>query len=319
MAPALHTSTDTPLVTAVICTFNRARYLRKAIRSLLEQTMSRDQYEIIIVDNNSTDNTRAVAATFESELNLRYIFEPVQGLCQARNTGLAHARGTYVAYLDDDGLVVPGWTQAIADSFRMAERSIGCVGGSIEVLWEIPRPDWISDPLLCYYGDLAYEKSWKYLDGIHEYVGGGNAAYPVALLKAMGGFDTSMGHKGSKIRYSEESILHLRMIEQGHSLLYNANMRIMHHAGEEKVNYNWLKRRIFWQGFSSVQVERRLGKRSRRPAPHEAYNLARYWIKRPFECVTILSDIGPINQKLMDRRHAALWALGKAYGLLGIA
>ena len=92
-------------ISAVICTHNRAAYLQKAIQSLIEQTLPKDQYEIIVVDNSSTDNTKQVvsrlqAACLRSQEKtdacglqleacdlVRYVFEPVLGLSQARNTG----------------------------------------------------------------------------------------------------------------------------------------------------------------------------------------------------------------------------------------
>ena len=308
--------TKAPKVTAVICTFNRENYLSKAIQSLVQQSMPKEYYEIIVVDNNSTDRTREVAASFESEPNFRYLFEPVQGLCQARNTGCKHARGEFVAYLDDDAVAVPGWVQAVAESFEKADRSVGCVGGAIDILWEIPRPDWIPDELNCYYGDLFYDKDWKYLNGIDEYVGGGNSAYPVNLLLSMGGFDTRMGHKGKKIRYSEESILHRQLIQKGHALLYNADMRILHHAGEEKVNYTWLKRRIFWQGYSTVQLELRMGRKNVIKAVLEAAKIISKQVRRPMESIRALHDTRTPSREQFQRRHTVLYELGRAYGLL---
>ena len=316
MSTSTKTKDTAPIVTAVICTFNRAPYLRKAIQSLCTQTMPLEQYEIIVVDNNSTDDTRRVVEEFTHVPNLRYVFEPIQGLCQARNTGCSEALGTYVAYLDDDGVAVPGWTQAVAESFAMADRPVGCVGGAITVLWESPRPAWMPDRLLGYYGDLAYDQEIKYLNGTTEYVGGGNSAYPVDLLLSRGGFDTRMGHKGKKIRFSEEGILHLLMIRDGYALMYNANMLMHHHAGAEKVNYNWIKRRMFWQGFSSVQIERRMGQRSRWPAPIEAFRLSRSWLRRPLDCLAMFNDNSVLSRELLEQRQVALWELGRAYGLL---
>lgn len=307
---------DNIIVTAVICTYNRAPYLRKAIWSLCGQTYPSDKYEIVVVDNNSTDNTAQVVEEFSDRFRLRYAFESVQGLCQARNTGASLAKGKYVAYLDDDGIACPGWVEAVATSFERAKQPVGCVGGAIELLWELPRPDWLPDGLLCYFAELGYEEPYKFLDETTEYVGGGNSAYPVDLLKSMGGFDVSMGHKGKQIRYSEEVLLHRFMQRQGYGLLYNADMRIQHHVGAEKLNYEWLKRRMFWQGYSNVQTERRLGMLPMRPCPGLAWKTLRPWLKQWKKSVQMLNgDESTLSREIMEFRRIALYELGRAFGL----
>ncbi|MEE8471432.1 MAG: glycosyltransferase family A protein [Dehalococcoidia bacterium] len=94
-------------VSAIICTHNRSDYLRQAIQSLADQTLPTEQYEVIVVDNGSTDNTRAVVEGFDHIANLRYVYEPILGLSQARNTGWQNARGEYIAFMDDDAIGYP--------------------------------------------------------------------------------------------------------------------------------------------------------------------------------------------------------------------
>ena len=92
---------DSPLISAVICTYNRADLLAGAIESLLEQTLNPAHREIIVVDNASTDGTRAVVEQFAPD-GVRYVLETRQGLGYARNRGWQEARGEFVAYIDDD-------------------------------------------------------------------------------------------------------------------------------------------------------------------------------------------------------------------------
>ena len=92
-----------PSISVVVCTFNRAQLAATAIESLCEQTADKSQYEVIVVDNNSQDNTREVTEDFCSRYpNLRYCLEEEQGLSHARNRGWRESRGVYVAYVDDD-------------------------------------------------------------------------------------------------------------------------------------------------------------------------------------------------------------------------
>ncbi|MGD8380729.1 MAG: glycosyltransferase, partial [Syntrophobacterales bacterium] len=90
-------------ISVIVCTYNRAELLGGTLRTLCHQTLDTSEYEVIVVDNNSTDNTREVVDEFcRRSSNVRYCFEPQQGLSHARNQGLQEAKGKYVAYIDDD-------------------------------------------------------------------------------------------------------------------------------------------------------------------------------------------------------------------------
>lgn len=133
-------------VSVVLSTFNRARLLGPAIDALLGQDSSAPEYEVIIVDNNSTD---ATASIVQSRLSggtgprLRYVFEPRQGLSHARNAGIASARSELVAFTDDDVRVRPDWVRVIKESFD-ARPDVACVSGPILPIWESPPPAWLT-------------------------------------------------------------------------------------------------------------------------------------------------------------------------------
>lgn len=132
-------------LSVIICTFNRAHYLRKAIHSLLKQTLPPETFEILVVDNGSTDETcQMMTEEFDSVTNLRYLYEPTPGLSHARNTGWKHAQGDYVAYLDDDAIAVSDWCHNILNVFKSYEIRPGCVGGRVAPIWESSCPHWVS-------------------------------------------------------------------------------------------------------------------------------------------------------------------------------
>jgi len=133
-----------PKMSVIICTRNRAEYLQEAIKSLLDQSLQKNLYEIIIVDNRSTDNTKDIIKKFSKSKNIRYIYEPILGLSQARNAGLKNARGKYVAYLDDEAVASKNWLETILETFESVKPRPGCIGGKIEPIWESPRPKWLS-------------------------------------------------------------------------------------------------------------------------------------------------------------------------------
>ena len=120
-------------ISAVICTYNRADCLARAIKSLVNQTLPKENYEILIVDNASTDSTKdIIRREFSGVPNLSYFYEPVLGIARARNTGWNNAKGTYVCYLDDDAVASPEWLEKIIEVFRTTTLKIGCVGGRID-------------------------------------------------------------------------------------------------------------------------------------------------------------------------------------------
>src|SRR5690349_1483083 len=118
------------LITVAICTYNRARYLPHAIESLVGQSLAASQFEILIVDNASTDPTHEVVKRYLPKLsNLRYLYEPRQGLSHARNTAWQSAEGKYVAYLDDDAQANPHWLIGILRHFEQSTPTPWSVGG----------------------------------------------------------------------------------------------------------------------------------------------------------------------------------------------
>lgn len=133
-----------PRVSIVICTFNRCQDLKGALDTVLAQRDA-PPHEVIVVDNNSTDDTRAVVeARQQQHPHLIYVFEPVQGLPQARNTGLRTARAAIVAFTDDDICVAPDWVASIERAFEEFPDA-DCIGGPILPRWPASGvPEWFT-------------------------------------------------------------------------------------------------------------------------------------------------------------------------------
>jgi glycosyltransferase involved in cell wall biosynthesis len=131
-------------VSVVIGTYNRCRRLAAALESLIEQESKDVRFEVIVVDNNSTDNTREVVESFQqSKIPVRYIFEPHQGISHARNAGIIQAGSPIVAFTDDDVRVAPDWVFTIKKTFD-AHPEIGFIGGKVLPVWTVPPPAWLT-------------------------------------------------------------------------------------------------------------------------------------------------------------------------------
>ena len=130
------------LISVVLCTRNRAEQLRNTLESATRMRIPDGlAWEFVLVDNGSTDHTADVVADFEGRLPIRRIVEATPGLSNARNSGVANARGDYICWTDDDVIIDENWLAAYADAFaRHPEATV--FGGVIEPVFETDPPQW---------------------------------------------------------------------------------------------------------------------------------------------------------------------------------
>jgi glucosyl-dolichyl phosphate glucuronosyltransferase len=148
-------------VSVVIPTYNRSTSLAGLLESLRGQQCEGLRFEVVVVDNNSTDNTREVVSSFANcEPPMRYVFEDRQGSSHARNAGILQSQSAIVAFIDDDIRPAPNWISTVKSSFD-EHPEIGFVGGKVLPVWTETPPDWLTSehwsPLaLLDYGDLSF-------------------------------------------------------------------------------------------------------------------------------------------------------------------
>lgn len=153
---SIGTTTDGCKVSVVLSTANRAHLLDPALDRLLGQRDGSPPYEVIVVDNNSSDRTRALVMRRQegSEGRLRYVFERTCGLSHARNAGIAAARAHVVAFTDDDVRVADDWVEVIDRTFA-ARPDVDCLGGRTLPVWASEVPAWLTR--LHWVGPLALQ------------------------------------------------------------------------------------------------------------------------------------------------------------------
>lgn len=145
-------------VSVVISTYNRSKDLAGALGSVLRQEGD-VPYEVLIVDNNSTDATRHVVehAAADTAVPLKYLFEPRQGVSYGRNTGIMNASAPIIAFTDDDCRPAPNWILSIVRAFER-HLEIDCIGGRVIPCWPENVPEWftwrqVSPLAFCEHGD----------------------------------------------------------------------------------------------------------------------------------------------------------------------
>jgi glycosyltransferase involved in cell wall biosynthesis len=231
------------LISAVVCTFNRAELLKGALESLCRQTLERSLYEIIVVDNNSSDNTHEVVLGFGHHGNIRYCSETRQGLSHARNRGWHEARGGWVAYLDDDCKVPPEWLAVAREVIEQVSPDV--LGGPSHPFYDTPKPDWFEDR----YASQGHGQEARPLYP-NEYLSGMNIMFHRSLLEDVGGFDPELGMCGAKIAYGEETdLLRRTRASLPDALIYYDPRLLVHHlVRPEKMSVRWLARQRFADG-----------------------------------------------------------------------
>jgi glycosyltransferase involved in cell wall biosynthesis len=237
-----------PAISTVICTYNRCALLREALSSLTAQSLPSSQFEVIVVDDGSTDATRAVAAEFADKLPLTVITQTNSGLSAARNAGWRAARAPLVAYLDDDARAAPDWLERILAAFAAAPEA-AVVGGPVHPRWEKPRPAWLPDDLLLFLTIFNL--------GPHEIrsrevpvFAGASMAMPRTWLEATGGFDQRLGRRGSSLLSHEESAWWERVRDRGGFGLYRPDIVVDHFVPAVRATRTWFRRRLYWEGVS---------------------------------------------------------------------
>lgn len=243
-------------ISVVLCTYNRCKSLRVALNSatVLRLPDSAD-WEIIIVDNNSNDQTRQVAEEFckRYPTRFRYIFEPHQGKSYALNAGIREARGQIVAFMDDDVTVDPDWLQNLTCCLR--DGHWAGAAGRIVPQWTCIPPHWLSEGSRYAAGPLVAFNPKLEAGELHEPPIGANMAFRREMFERHGGFRTDLGPcPGSEIR-GEDSEFGARLLRCGEHLRYEPSAVVYHPVQQNRLNRKYF---LAWW-FDKARSEIRAG------------------------------------------------------------
>ena len=232
------------MITLIICTYNREKYIGPLLDSIAKNDYPTTDYEIVLVDNNCTDNTHGVCEQFTAahpQINFRYTVEPEQGLSAARNKGIKEAKGDIIIYVDDDALVDSDYIRIYAEHFATHPETMAA-GGPIEPLYETSEPAWMSP-----YTKALLTAWMNYGDKVREYPkgrypGGGNAAYRKEVFERVGLFNTELGRKGNLLLASEEKDIFDKMHALGMQVLYLPTPVLHHIIPQTKLEEDYFNR-----------------------------------------------------------------------------
>lgn len=295
----------------IFCTYNREKYIYNAMKSIAEQNFPVQNYELILVNNNSTDNTKKVCEQFQSDypsVGFRYFDEPNQGLSYARNRGVKESQGEILVFVDDDATVFENYLPAI-DKFFSEHSGVSACGGPIIPSYESEKPKWLSHYTEQLIGGALYEgeKVKPFRNG--KYPGGGNSAFRREVFDKYGLFNVELGRKGTGLIGAEEKDLYDRLTKGNEQFFYLPEMGIYHYIPEKKLTESHFKELTYSIGKSElIRTKAVSGKEYRKRLFSEMIKWAASWVLFFGFLITIRPSKG---FKLLQFR----WYVSK--GLLG--
>ena len=238
----------------VVCTHNRADRLALCLASLAAQTLPAVEWELIVIDDGSTDATPAVCAQFSHLKNLRVIRQPNAGLGASRERGWRASTAPIVAFLDDDAEAPPDWLARILENFSTAAPAAACLGGPARGNWETPPPPWLDSSLSLWI--TVWEPFTERRESADEHLFvGANMAFRRAALEAVNGFNSTLGRRGTSLLSHEESDLWSRLRAAGYRAIYDPQLWVKHFVPTARLTRRWFRRRLWWEGVSLARRE----------------------------------------------------------------
>jgi len=316
-------------ITVILCTYNRSAQLRTALTSAAGLVLPESvKWEVLVVDNNSSDQTREVIQDFCNQYSgrFRYLFEGKPGKSNALNSGIREAHGDILAFTDDDVTFDPMWLQNLAAA--LSNRGWVGVGGRILWKWTCSRPVWLSPdgrywrmswPLTSFdFGEKALEDN--------KYTNGANMAFRKDVFARYGGFRTDLGPQpGSEIR-CEDNEFGLRLHAGGERVGYEPSAIVYH-----PVHQNRLTKKYFldwWFDFGIGTVREMGGQLSiaGRPIPRLARTRYAVWLiesilrwmisrspaKRFYHKVAVWEKAGALMESFRRSQPMVNAAIGKS-------
>lgn len=243
--------------TVLICTYNRAALLRDTLAALQVMTAPPDcRVDIVIVDNNSRDDTRAVVEAFTEgqRFPVRYLLETQQGKSFALNTGLRHSHGDVLALTDDDVLPAAHWLTRIVDAFR--RHDVTFVFGKVLPRWSTtPPPELLTERAQHIWGPLAL---LDYGDAVMHYdlatAGqglpiGANLSFSREALEAVGGWRTDLGKVNNTLISGEDHEIFMRLRRHDrYRGVYDPSVWVRHYVPADRLTRKYFRRWFYWSG-----------------------------------------------------------------------
>jgi len=241
-------------VSIIICTYKRPMLLESTLQSVVNLDFAPNQFEIVVIDNGSDDQSEEVVEAIKRHARCRmsYAKEEKLGLSHARNKGIELAQGRIVVFLDDDELVDQKWLKELIKPYDSDER-VACVGGKIiPVFPDNKYPSWYSKDIQGFFGGVDNGEQIHEVNFPREYIGGGNMSFNRQVILEAGMFNVRLGIIGASSYSGEENELALRIKNKGFKVLYTPFAITYHLIERERISKQFFHKRLFQSGKSEI-------------------------------------------------------------------
>ena len=251
------------LLSVVVCTYNRESYLRKCLGNILNSTLDKSLYEVLVIDNNSVDKTNEVVNFYKKQaMNIFYFQEYRQGLSFARNRAIKEAKGKYLLYLDDDALVNKEGLENL-HTFLSENVGVAVVGGRSFIEYESDKPDWLTkkseDWIGAYdFGDEILIVNKNFRKKLVRYPIGACFCVEKEFLLSIGGFDSKLGRIGDKMLAGEETLVNFWAEKKQRMIVYFPNIFVKHLIQPDRLSIDSFFIMTFYNGVSDYLIRKKV-------------------------------------------------------------
>ena len=222
-------------ISVVICTYNRDKFIGTALQKLTEQSLPAPNFEVIIVDNRSTDNTAQICQEFiatHQHLNFRYVYEASKGLSFARNRGCHEAASPIITYIDDDAEATPKFLESIVGFLNKHNEAVGLGGRVIPIYPDTSEPAWMNPFLNGFVGRVDFGENPTVFHGKMKYPAGCNMTYKKEVIQRVGGFNNELTFR------SDDKYIYYQVTKVSSCIYYLPEATVYHNIDKERLAFS---------------------------------------------------------------------------------
>lgn len=222
-----------PSISIVICTYNRDRFIRAALESLIKQELNKAFYEVLVIDNRSTDQTARIVQEViaqNPDTVIRYFYEENKGLSHARNRGYREAGSEIITYIDDDAEATPEFAASLLQFFEHHPEAVGAGGKVLPKYPDGEEPVWMSHYLYGFVAGQDHGDQLRKYDRQMKYPAGCNMSYRKAALEKAGGFNTDLQFR------SDDKAINFRVRQFSQDIWYVPAAVVYHNIDAERLH-----------------------------------------------------------------------------------
>lgn len=240
------------VLSVAICTHNRSDAAAKLVKRLASQLRGRP-VELLLIDSASDEPHRAALAAAANMPEIRSLRVPEKGVSLARNTALAHVRGEWLAFVDDDETPIGNWVDEALSLARRLPGNCGACGGVVRPDVDNETAETLGKRWRNFLGEIAMEGEFDQTE--RPRFGVGHSLFRIAALRQTDGFNLNLGRDGETLLSGEEVLMLLQLKERGWRIWHSSRITVIHAVEPRRLTRQWVRSRSYWEGVSTARIQ----------------------------------------------------------------